>query len=210
MTSHQMGEFLLQLESISPSVVWFYSQLVTLGWVQTHHKIAKFKHLEIILSLFFPALQPRPDPAHCGPVVVHRHLCGDHGVAAWERCHQAVQYGVSDLLGELLHETESGGGREEDVAGENDVEVAQPVHGAKVADQVEVSDTWTQIQGQRSIKASFQWTNCTHNSSLNVSSGTNLRLYKISFSTFWLSKPKFTETDLKNSHICPIGANLTQ
>ena len=31
--------------------------------------------------------------------------------------------------------------------------------------------------------------------------GTNLRLFKISFSTFWLTKPKCTETDLKKPQI---------
>ena len=40
--------------------------------------------------------------------------------------------------------------------------------------------------------------------------GKNLGLFKISFSTSWLGKPKFTETDLKKSQICPILANLTQ
>ena len=34
--------------------------------------------------------------------------------------------------------------------------------------------------------------------------GPNMGLFKISFSTFWLAKPKGTETDLKKSHICPI------
>ena len=33
---------------------------------------------------------------------------------------------------------------------------------------------------------------------------TNLGLFKISFSTFWLAEPKCTETDLRNSQICPI------
>ena len=28
--------------------------------------------------------------------------------------------------------------------------------------------------------------------------------YRISFSTFWLTEPKCTETDLKKSQICPI------
>ena len=32
-------------------------------------------------------------------------------------------------------------------------------------------------------------------------------LLKISFGTFWLPEPKCTETDLKKSKICPIGAN---
>ena len=32
---------------------------------------------------------------------------------------------------------------------------------------------------------------------------TNLRLFKISFSTFWLGEPKWTETDLKKSQISP-------
>ena len=30
------------------------------------------------------------------------------------------------------------------------------------------------------------------------------------FSTFWLGKPKWTETDLKKSQNCPIWANVTQ
>ena len=34
--------------------------------------------------------------------------------------------------------------------------------------------------------------------------GTNLGLFKISFSTFWLAEPKCTETDLKKSQICRI------
>ena len=34
--------------------------------------------------------------------------------------------------------------------------------------------------------------------------GTNVGLFKISFSTFWLTEPKCTETDLKKSQICPI------
>ena len=34
--------------------------------------------------------------------------------------------------------------------------------------------------------------------------GTNLGLFKISFSTFSLAKPKCTETDLKKSQIFPI------
>ena len=34
--------------------------------------------------------------------------------------------------------------------------------------------------------------------------GTNMRLFKISFSTFWRAAPKCTETDLKKSQICPI------
>ena len=34
--------------------------------------------------------------------------------------------------------------------------------------------------------------------------GTNLGLFKISFSTFWRLAPKCTETDLKKSQICPI------
>ena len=34
--------------------------------------------------------------------------------------------------------------------------------------------------------------------------GSNLRLFKISFSTFWLAEPKCTETDLKKPTICPI------
>ena len=34
--------------------------------------------------------------------------------------------------------------------------------------------------------------------------GTNLGLFKISFSTFWLGEPKCTETDLKKSQNCPI------
>ena len=33
---------------------------------------------------------------------------------------------------------------------------------------------------------------------------TNLGLFKISFSTFWLGEPKFTETDLKKFQICQI------
>ena len=33
---------------------------------------------------------------------------------------------------------------------------------------------------------------------------TNLGLFKISSSTFWLGEPKCTETDLKKSKICPI------
>ena len=33
---------------------------------------------------------------------------------------------------------------------------------------------------------------------------TNLGLFKISFSTFWLAEPNCTETDLKKSKICPI------
>ena len=32
--------------------------------------------------------------------------------------------------------------------------------------------------------------------------GTNLGLFKISFSTFWLAEPKCTETDLKPTQIC--------
>ena len=32
--------------------------------------------------------------------------------------------------------------------------------------------------------------------------GTNLGLFKISFSTFWLAERKCTETDLKKSQIC--------
>ena len=34
--------------------------------------------------------------------------------------------------------------------------------------------------------------------------GTNLGLFKISFSTFWLDEPKCTETYLKKSQICTI------
>ena len=34
--------------------------------------------------------------------------------------------------------------------------------------------------------------------------GTNVGLFKISFSTFWLGEPKCTDTDLKQSQICPI------
>ena len=34
---------------------------------------------------------------------------------------------------------------------------------------------------------------------------TNLGLFKISFSTFLLAEPKCTETDLKKSQICPIS-----
>ena len=34
--------------------------------------------------------------------------------------------------------------------------------------------------------------------------GTNLGLFKISFSTLWRAAPKCTETDLKMSQICPI------
>ena len=34
--------------------------------------------------------------------------------------------------------------------------------------------------------------------------GTNLGLFKISFSTCWRPAPKCTESDLKKSHICPI------
>ena len=37
---------------------------------------------------------------------------------------------------------------------------------------------------------------------------TNLGLFKISFNTFWLGNPKWTETDLKESKISPICANL--
>ena len=38
----------------------------------------------------------------------------------------------------------------------------------------------------------------------------NLRFFKISFSTFWLTEPKCTETDLKKSQIFLIwGTNLT-
>ena len=33
--------------------------------------------------------------------------------------------------------------------------------------------------------------------------GTNMGLFKISFSTFWLVEPKCTETDPKNSEMCP-------
>ena len=33
--------------------------------------------------------------------------------------------------------------------------------------------------------------------------------FQIRFSTFWLSEPKCTESDLKNSRICPFWANLT-
>ena len=33
--------------------------------------------------------------------------------------------------------------------------------------------------------------------------GTNLGLFKISFSTFWLDEPKCTKTDLKKCQICP-------
>ena len=41
--------------------------------------------------------------------------------------------------------------------------------------------------------------------------GTNLGLFKISFSIFWLAEPKCTETDLKKSQICPIwGDDVTQ
>ena len=40
--------------------------------------------------------------------------------------------------------------------------------------------------------------------------GTNLWLFKISFSTFWLSEPKCTETDLKKSQICPIWGQSDQ
>ena len=35
---------------------------------------------------------------------------------------------------------------------------------------------------------------------------TNLGVFKISFSTFWLGEPKCTGTDLKKSQICPIWA----
>ena len=38
--------------------------------------------------------------------------------------------------------------------------------------------------------------------------GKNLRLFKISFSTFWLGEPKCTETDLKKSQICPISGQF--
>ena len=38
---------------------------------------------------------------------------------------------------------------------------------------------------------------------------TNLGLFKISFSTFGLTEPKCTETDLKKSQICPIQGYLT-
>ena len=34
--------------------------------------------------------------------------------------------------------------------------------------------------------------------------GTNLGIFKISFSTFWLAEPKCTEADLKKSQICAI------
>ena len=37
---------------------------------------------------------------------------------------------------------------------------------------------------------------------------TNLGFFKISFNTFWLRKPKWTETDLKEFKISPIRANL--
>ena len=40
--------------------------------------------------------------------------------------------------------------------------------------------------------------------------GINVGLFKISFSTFWLTEPKCTETDLKKSQICPIWDNLTK
>ena len=39
--------------------------------------------------------------------------------------------------------------------------------------------------------------------------GTNLGVFKISFSTFWLAEPKCTETDLKNFKFVPFEANLT-
>ena len=38
--------------------------------------------------------------------------------------------------------------------------------------------------------------------------GTNLGLFKISFSTFWLGEPKCTEIDLKKSQICPIWGTI--
>ena len=38
--------------------------------------------------------------------------------------------------------------------------------------------------------------------------GTNLGLFKISFSTFWLGEPKCTETDLKKSQICLASKNV--
>ena len=34
--------------------------------------------------------------------------------------------------------------------------------------------------------------------------------FKISFSTFWLNEPKYTETDLKSPRFVQFGANLTQ
>ena len=41
-----------------------------------------------------------------------------------------------------------------------------------------------------------------------VTNRTNLGLFKIGFNTFWLGNPKWTETDLKESMISHICANL--
>ena len=50
----------------------------------------------------------------------------------------------------------------------------------------------------------FQGCQIWHPSWLRLApNGTNLGLFKISFSTFWLAEPKFTETDLKKPQICP-------
>ena len=43
-----------------------------------------------------------------------------------------------------------------------------------------------------------------------ASNGTNLGLFKISFSTFWLGEPQCTETDLKQIRFVPFAANLAQ
>ena len=40
--------------------------------------------------------------------------------------------------------------------------------------------------------------------------GTNLGIFKISFSTFWLIKSKRTESDLKKSQICHIWGQSDQ
>ena len=56
-----------------------------------------------------------------------------------------------------------------------------------------------------SLPASVTWISeyVTNKVSL-APNGLNLGFFKISFSTFWLTEPKCTKTDLKKSHICPI------
>ena len=42
-----------------------------------------------------------------------------------------------------------------------------------------------------------------------VPKGTNLGLFKISFSTYWLAEPKCTKLIFKSPRLIPLGANLT-
>ena len=77
----------------------------------------------------------------------------------------------------------------------------------RVIDEKHLGD---QENGRMSTKTSFSYSSnqggkIWHPNCVRLAPNeTNLGLFKISFSTFWLSEPKCTETDLKKSQICLI------